>query len=126
MIGIGAGLGLTARGVGGGDPVTTMLLAALAQTPAALVIGGIAAVLFGLAPQVSVAGSWTALGVVVLLLFLGAILQLSHWVLDISPFQHVPKLPGGTVTAAPLIWLCVIALALALAGLAGLRRRDIA
>jgi ABC-2 type transport system permease protein len=126
VIGLGAGLGLTARSAGGGDPITTMLLAALAQTPAALVIGGIAAALFGLAPRASVAGSWSALGVVVLLLFLGAILQLSHWVLDISPFQHVPKLPGGTVSAAPLIWLCVIALALALAGLAGLRRRDIA
>jgi len=46
-------------------------------------------------------------------------------VLDVSPFTHVPKLPGGTVTAAPLFWLSVIALALSVAGLAALRRRDI-
>jgi len=52
-------------------------------------------------------------------------LQLSHWVLDISPFTHAPRLPGGPVHAAPLLWLCGVALALSAAGLAGLRRRDI-
>jgi ABC-2 type transport system permease protein len=46
-------------------------------------------------------------------------------VLDISPFTHVPKLPGGAATPAPLIWLCAAAVALTLAGLAGLRRRDV-
>jgi ABC-2 type transport system permease protein len=59
------------------------------------------------------------------MLFLGATLQLSHWVLDISPFEHLPKLPGGHVSAAPLAWLCAVALALAAAGFVGLRRRDI-
>jgi ABC-2 type transport system permease protein len=90
------------------------------------VLAGIAAALFGLAPKASVAGSWTALGVVVLMLFLGATLQLPGWALDISPFTHVPKLPGGVVSASSLAWLSVIAVALAVAGLAGLRRRDIA
>jgi polyether ionophore transport system permease protein len=55
----------------------------------------------------------------------GQALQLSHWVLDISPFTHLPRLPGGPVTATPLIWLCVIAVALCAVGLAALRRRDI-
>ena len=44
---------------------------------------------------------------------------------DISPFTQTPKLPGVTVSAGPLVWLCGIALALSTAGLAGLRRRDI-
>ena len=55
----------------------------------------------------------------------GQALQLSQWVLDISPFTHVPRLPGGTVAAAPLLSLSVIALALCATGLAALRRRDI-
>jgi ABC-2 type transport system permease protein len=125
VIGLATGLGFTYRLGGGGAEIARLAGAGLAQAPAALVIAGIAAMLFGLAPRASVAGSWTVLGVVVLLLFLGATLQLSHWVLDISPFTYLPKLPGGAVSAAPLVWLSVIALALAAIGLAGLRRRDI-
>jgi len=123
--GLGTGLGYALRTSGGGRELAELVGAGLAQVPAALVLAGIAAALFGLAPRFSAAGGWTALGIVVLMLLLGSALQLSHWVLDISPFTHTPKLPGGTVSAAPLIWLCVIALALGAAGLAGLRRRDI-
>jgi polyether ionophore transport system permease protein len=123
--GLGTGLGYALRSGGGGTEIARLVGAGLAQAPAALVVAGIAAALFGLAPRATVAGGWTALGLVVLLLFLGALLQLSHWVLDISPFTHVPKLPGSPVSAAPLDWLSVIAVALAAAGLAGLRRRDI-
>lgn len=45
--------------------------------------------------------------------------------MDFSPFAHVPRLPGGTVTAAPLVWLVVVAVALTAAGLTALRRRDV-
>jgi ABC-2 type transport system permease protein len=37
----------------------------------------------------------------------------------------VPKLPGGTFTAVPLLWLLVVAVALTVLGLAALRRRDL-
>jgi ABC-2 type transport system permease protein len=46
-------------------------------------------------------------------------------VLDVSPFTHVPKLPGGAFSAEPLLWLTAVTLGLAAAGLAGLRRRDV-
>ncbi len=122
--GLGAGLGFGYRS-GGGAEIGRMVGAGLSQAPAALVLGGLAVALFGLAPRASAAASWSVLGAAVLLLFLGATLQLSHWVLDVSPFQHLPKLPGGPVSAAPLVWLSLIALALGVAGLAGLRRRDL-
>src|SRR5215467_12623077 len=110
--GLGAGLGFVYRSGGGGAEIGRLVAAGLAQAPAALVLAGIAAALFGLWPGASTAGSWSALGIAVLMLLLGAILKLSHWVLDISPFQHLPKLPGSPVHAAPLVWLAVIALAL--------------
>ena len=60
-----------------------------------------------------------------LLGLIGAALQLNHWLLDISPFTHIPRLPGGPINATELIALTAIAALLAVAGLAGLRRRDI-
>jgi ABC-2 type transport system permease protein len=124
LAGLAAGLGYALRS-GGTAEIGPLVVAGLSQLPAALVIGGIAAAFFGLAPEVSIGVAWSALGIAVLMLFLGAALKLSHWLLDISPFQHLPKLPGGTVTATPLIWLSAIALALGVAGIVGLRRRDI-
>jgi ABC-2 type transport system permease protein len=56
---------------------------------------------------------------------LGAVLGLDQWVLDISPFSHIPRVPGHEVTAAPLIWLTGIAAVLVTVGLARFRHRDI-
>ena len=125
VAGVAAGLGYGLPAGGMGNEMARMLGAGLAQLPAALVIVGIAAAAFGMVPGASVAVGWTAVGLAVLLNIFGQVLQLSHWVLDISPFTHVPRLPGGTVSASPLLWLSLIALALGTAGLAALRRRDI-
>jgi ABC-2 type transport system permease protein len=55
----------------------------------------------------------------------GRPLQLSKRVLDLSPFAHVPKLPGGDVSAAPLLWLVLVVVVLAVVGLLGFQRRDV-
>jgi ABC-2 type transport system permease protein len=123
--GLEAGLGYGLRAGSAGSQAARMLGAAMAQLPASLVIAGVAVALVGLWPGASVAGAWTALGAVVVTDLFGQALQLSHWVLDISPFTHTPRLPGGTVSAAPLLWLCLAAFALSAVGLAGLRRRDV-
>jgi ABC-2 type transport system permease protein len=123
--GIATGLGYGLAAGGAGAETARMLGAGLAQLPAAAVIIGVAALAYGAVPDGCVAVAWTAVGLAAALNIFGQALQLSHWVLDISPFTHVPKLPGGTVTATPFLWLGVIALALGAAGLAALRRRDI-
>jgi ABC-2 type transport system permease protein len=125
VAGVAAGLGYGARAGSAGTQVATMLGAAMGQLPAALALAAVAVLLFGRWPQAFVAGAWTAVGLVVALDLFGQVLQLSHWVLDISPFTHTPRLPGGTVQAAPLLWLSLAALAFAAVGLAALRRRDI-
>jgi hypothetical protein len=86
----------------------------------------VAVLAFGLRPGWSMACGWGALAVAGLLVLFGPALSLSHWLVDVSPFAHLPKLPGEPVSAPPLAWLCVAALAIGAAGLAGLRRRDIA
>jgi putative exporter of polyketide antibiotics len=97
----------------------------LAQLPPVLVLAAVSIAAFGLWPRACVPAAWTALGLVVVIDLFGQALQLSHWILDVSPFTHAPRLPGGAVRAAPLLWLCGIALALSAVGLAALRRRDI-
>ncbi|HTV99559.1 MAG TPA: ABC transporter permease [Streptosporangiaceae bacterium] len=123
--GLGAGLTSGLRGADVGSQVTRLLGAALAQLPAALVVAGVAAALFGLLPRSCVAGGWTALALAAVILLLGPTLRLAQWVQDISPFSHVPKLPGGSGSPAALAWLALIAVALGASGLLGLRRRDI-
>jgi ABC-2 type transport system permease protein len=123
--GIGAGLSF---GLYAGDPGTQLARlvgAAFAQLPAALAVAAVAVALFGLLPRSCVAGGWSALALAAILVLLGPTLRLAPPIQDISPFTHVPKLPGGPVTAAPLIWLAAVAVALAATGLLALRRRDI-
>ena len=126
IAGVAAGLGYGLRAGSAGPEVARMTGAAMGQLPSALVLAALAVGLFGLLPRASVPGAWTALGVVVVIDLFGQVLQVSHWILDISPFTHAPRLPGGPVSAEPLLVLCLVAVALAAAGLAALRRRDIA
>ena len=122
--GLGAGLahGLRMHDVSGQLP--RVLGAALAQWPAVAVVAAIAAALFGVAPRYS-AAAWGALAVFLLLGQLGPVLKLSQAVMDVSPFTHVPKVPGGAFTWTPLGWLTLLTAALLAFGLTAFRRRDV-
>jgi ABC-2 type transport system permease protein len=76
-------------------------------------------------PRLAASVGWAALAACVLLEEFGRPLQLSKRVLDLSPFAHVPKLPGDEVFATPLAWLVLISAVLIAAGVLGLRRRDV-
>ena len=132
----GAGLLLAAAGLSAGlcygiltGSVSTqlpqLLGAAIARMPAAMVLPAVAVLLLGLLPWESTALAWTAVALAGVITMFGPPLQWPGWIMDISPFTQIPKLPGGTVAAQPLLWLCGIALALGLVGLAGLRHRDL-
>lgn len=124
LAGAGAGLayGLHIHDVSAQVP--RLLADALVQLPAAWVLAGLGVVLFGLAPRL-IALTWAGLVACLLLLELGALLGLNQWIMDASPFAHVPKLPGTAFTATPLLWLTAITVTLTGVGLIGFRRRDI-
>lgn len=122
--GLAAGL---VHGVAVGDvtgQVPRLAGGALAQLPAVWVLAGVAAALFGLAPRLVVV-AWAVLVVFLLLGQFGRLLGLDQWVLDLSPFTHLPRTLGTRPDPAPLLWLTGTALALLAAGLAGFRRRDL-
>ncbi|MGE5827678.1 MAG: ABC transporter permease [Micromonosporaceae bacterium] len=121
--GLAAGIAYGAR-EGDLEQTGRVLAAALVQVPAAWVLTGIVVAAFGLAPRLVLAG-WVALVVFVLLGEVGPLLRLDQRVMDVSPFAHVPRLPGAVLHVEPLVALAAVALALVAVGLVGFRRRDV-
>lgn len=119
-------MGLVYGGVIGdvGGQVPRILGGALVQLPAIWVLAGVAVAFAGLLPRIAYA-AWGGLAICLLILFVGGAVQLNQWIMDVSPFTHLPHVPGSDVTPLPLVVLLVIAVALTVAGAAGLRRRDI-
>lgn len=116
-----AGLGFA---VGYGKEVGPVLGACLVQLPAVWVIGGLALLLYGAAPRLAPA-AWAVAVAVLLIGWVGPALNAPRPVLDLSPFGHLPKLPGGGMEWGPVVTLLALATVLAAAGLLGLRRRDL-
>ncbi|MGW8331694.1 ABC transporter permease [Streptomyces sp. NPDC055897] len=121
LIMVTGGLGLAA---GHGGDTGPLLGAALVQLPAIWTLAGLAVLLFGAFPRLAPG----ALGVVALCLALGWIgpaLNLPTAVLDVSPFGHLPKLPGVEMAWTPVLLLTSLAAVLVGAGLEASRRRDV-
>ncbi|MFC4065764.1 ABC transporter permease [Actinoplanes subglobosus] len=110
-------------GVVHGDP-GPVVASALAQLPAVWVLAGVAMLLIGVVPKLASA-AWAVVATAFLILIVGPLVQADQWVLDLSPFTHVPHLPGADFTVVPLLNLTLIAAGLGGAGLIALRRRDL-
>jgi ABC-2 type transport system permease protein len=121
----GLATGLT-YGAAGGDmkSVPGLLGAALVYAPPMWLMVGVTIALIGLVPRWVVA-SWAILAACLVVGFLGPVLQLPSWVQDLSPFDRVPQLPAAKLSLLPLVVISAIAAGFTLAGLSGLRRRDI-
>ncbi|MFE9706062.1 ABC transporter permease [Streptomyces sp. NPDC005930] len=116
-----AGLGFAA---GYGRDSGAIIGACLVQLPAVWVIGGAAVLLHGLVPRAAPA-AWAVAGAVLLLGWVGPALDVPRAVLDLSPYGHLPKLPGGEMDWPPVLVLTALAVVLTGAGLAALRRRNL-
>lgn len=107
-----------------GGELPRILGAMLAQVPAVWVITSVAVLLFGLLPQYTASLTWAVVGVVIAVGWLGPALDAPQALQNVSPFGHLPNLPGESVSAAPFLWLLLLSAVLTVAGLVGLRRRD--
>ncbi len=125
LTGTGAGLAYGSQVHDTAGEAGRLLVAAMVQAPAAWILAGLGVALFGLAPRLS-GLAWAALAACLVILEVGEVLGLSQWLLDVSPFAHAPKLPGGGFSSTPVIWLTAIAIGLGGTGLAAFRRRDAA
>jgi len=100
------------------------VVAAMVFVPAIWLLVGLTTTLIGCVPRAT-AVAWAALGACFVIGMFGQLLDLSRWIQDASPFQHVPSYPAGDIAPAPLAILLAAGTALTAIGLAGLRRRDI-
>jgi ABC-2 type transport system permease protein len=124
MAAIGLGMSVTyGLSIGDLSEVPYLTGAALAFAPALWVLAGLALALFGLVPRASLA-VWAALAGCLFVGIFGQVVDLPGWVIDLSPFQHVPAMPSEGFSLAPMVILTAVAAALAAAGLAGFRHRD--
>lgn len=126
MLATGAAIGVT-HGLAVHDvPAQTVRLlgAAAAQIPAVWVMVAIVFAIFSWAPRL-VVGAWGLLVGFIVLGEFGTLWRLPNWLLDLSPFAHSPKLPGGAVSVSQFALLLVAAVLLAALGFVRWRNRDV-
>ncbi|MFF5185400.1 ABC transporter permease [Streptomyces sp. NPDC000345] len=116
-----AGLGFVA---GYGKEAGAILGACLVQLPAVWVVGGLAVLLYGVAPRLAPA-AWGVAVAILLIGWIGPALDAPQAVLDLSPFAHLPKLPGAEMSWGPVGVLLGLAAVAVAGGLTALRRRDL-
>ncbi|MBW5425970.1 ABC transporter permease, partial [Streptomyces sp. BG9H] len=83
--------------IGHGGEAGALLGACLAQLPAIWVLGALAVLLVGAYPRGAVA-VWAVVGVCLAIGWIGPALDLPQAVMNLSPYGHLPKLPGAEVS----------------------------
>ncbi|WCB93064.1 Multidrug efflux system permease protein [Baekduia alba] len=126
LLAAGLGLGIADALSGrGADAVAVQAGATLAQAPAVWTLAGVTMLLLGAAPRAT-ALAWAAIVLCLAIWVVGPVVDVPSWVLDVSPFQHLPAVPAAPADPVALLALTAIAAALVAGGLAALRRRDVA
>lgn len=67
---------------------------------------------------------WALLGWVIVLQEIGGLIGFPHWLMQLSPFPHLPQLPVDTMDWAPVVVLTALAAVVVALALVGYRRRD--
>ena len=122
-------MGLTAGQVLGdaGTPVLDLVWAGLVQVPGIVVVGAAVAAVVCLVPRWSVPASWAILlSALVVGPMFGPGLNLPPLGAVPLAVHPQPKAPAATVTAAPMLALTAVCIALAVGALVSLRHRDLA
>jgi ABC-2 type transport system permease protein len=100
--------------------------AALVQVPAIAVLGATVLTVVMVLPRWSVGVSWV---LVVFSIFVGPMfgpsMGLPTWLLDLSPFTHVPNAPAVAISYGPVLGLGLACVFVATAGVLVLRRRNL-
>ncbi len=104
-------------------PFVNLLKAGMAYLPAMLTVLIIATLLFGLLPK------WTPLVWMYVIysfitVYLGGLIDMPDWLVNISSFSHIPQLPVEEFSWTRIVVLLIISLVGAIISFLGYRKRD--
>lgn len=122
----GSLLGIAAQGGGEERLVATVLVTGAGQVAAASVFLALTALVFVLAPRLTIAVGWTLIVVGMMLGMFGPIFGFPEWLTDLSPIAVAPIMDGDDVDVQGLGWLVLAAGAGVAASLTLMRRRELA
>lgn len=122
---LGAVLGVT---VGDGDPdlLETVFVVGLGQVAAASVFIAVTALVFVLAPRLTLPLGWTIVFVAMVLGLFGPIFGFPEWLVHLSPIAATPQMDGTEIDLRGLWWLVTVAVGGSVAALFMMRGRELA
>ena len=101
------------------------VLAGVNLIPLAWLVLGIGVALFGVLPRLAGAVTYGLVVVAFALDFVGGLLDLPEWVLELSPFRHLAAVPAVDLDVTAALVMVAIGVVGAAIGLAVFRRRDL-
>ncbi|WP_019181412.1 hypothetical protein [Microbacterium yannicii] len=121
----GAAVALAATG---GEPslISDALVVGAGQAIAAAVFTVITAIVFALAPRLTIPLGWAIVLVAACLALFGTIFGLDDDIIALSPFAAIPVPAGDAIDQNGVVWLVVAAIAGGAASIALMRRRELA
>lgn len=100
-------------------------LAGLSYLPILLAFVAIYLLLFGVAPRLTGLITWSYFGFVAFLSWLGPILGIDDWLMNLSVLEHLATPPLEDIKLAPLVVVSLISLVAIVVGLIYWRRRNL-
>ncbi|MGD8373355.1 MAG: anibiotic ABC transporter [Candidatus Woesebacteria bacterium] len=107
------------------NQTSSLLVAGLAQLPAVLIFLGFSALSFAVLPKISIMLDWLFFAACYVVIQFGEVFKLDQWVLDLSPFTHVPAMPSQDIAWWPVVSMTMIAVVGIIASLVLFRRRNL-
>ena len=120
-----AAIAVGAAIVGAPIEVVDALAAAVNVVPVAVLALGIGIAVLGLLPRLTAPVTYGLVLAAYLLDFVGGLLELPEWALELSPFRQLAAVPAQSVEVLPLVVMLAVGLAAAGIGTVTFRRRDL-
>ncbi|WP_152191886.1 ABC transporter permease [Georgenia satyanarayanai] len=113
-----------ARADGAWEVVQDVVAGAAVLVPGVWLVVGLGVLVHGWLPRLG-GLPWLVVAWSLLVTWIGALLELPDWLIELTPFSRLPQLPVETMDWGPVLVTTAVAAALVAVGLTGYRRRDV-